>query len=148
MPQPFIIEDSTDEEHCRRAQGAGFVDLVFVDDEILAQDRCRDGCGNFLQVLRAAEEIILFRQDGNGRSAGLFIFFGNGYIGKVGSDEALRRRSLLDFADKGQPRFSQILFKREAFLFRRRQGPRLHDFQGHLLFIRNQPLGDGRRKII
>lgn len=117
MPQPFIIEDSTDEEHCRRAQGAGFVDLVFVDDEILAQDRCRDGCGNFLQVLRAAEEIIPFRQDGNGRSAGLFIFFGNGYIGKVGSDEPFDGEAFLTSQMKDSPGFPKFFSKGKPSFF-------------------------------
>ena len=100
-PQPVVVEDGADEEHSRRAQGPGFINLVFVDDEILAQDRRIDGSGDFLQILRAAQEVIPFSQDGNGCGAGLFIFFGNGDVREIGSDEALRRRGLLDFTDEG-----------------------------------------------
>lgn len=52
----------------------------------------------------------------------------NGYIGKVGSDEASRRRSLLTSQMKDSPAFPKF-FKREAFSVCR-QGPRLHDSRG------------------
>ena len=49
---------------------------------------------------------------------------------------------------KDKPGLLQIPFKGESFFLRSCQGPLLHDFRRDLLFIRDQPLGNGCRKII
>ncbi len=95
----IVIEDADDEEHGVGAHGGGFIDLVGVEDEVLAQDgEVGDAAGAF-QVLGGAFEESGFGEDG--QSGGAAGFVGGGEIGgiEIGADVAEGGGGAFDFGD-------------------------------------------------
>ena len=84
------------------ADGAGFIDLVFVKDEVLAEDGGAGGSGAFLdggQVFGGALEVGIgdYRYGGG---AVLGVGGGQGWRVEVGAEEALGGGRLFDFGDE------------------------------------------------
>ena len=83
-----VAERGRDEEDSVGTMGAGFDDLVLVDDEVLAEAG-NFGCGRGdFEVLKAALEEGLVGEDREGCSAGVFEVRGEGLGIEVGADDA------------------------------------------------------------
>ncbi len=95
----FVVEDADDEEHGVGAHGGGFVDLIGIEDEVLAEDREVGNAAGAFQVLGGALEEGGFGEDGEGGGAARFV--GGGKIGgiEIGADVAEGGGGALDFGD-------------------------------------------------
>src|SRR5262245_30172990 len=67
------IEQAQDEQHTARAGDARLEDLQRVDEEVLAQDRQRDGAGDGREVRERAAEARGLGQDRDGGGAGALV---------------------------------------------------------------------------
>ena len=80
--QGVLVERGDDQQHHVGAVGAGLVDLVGADDEVLAQDRDRHLGPNRVEVVeRAAEAALLGEHADDAGAAGLVV---GGQPGRVG----------------------------------------------------------------
>ena len=89
------------------------INLVFVNREILADHRCLYRCANVGKNCIAAEKPFGFGQTGDAVGTRLFVLLGDVQIREILCDDALGRRCLFDFTDKGQRVCAQCLFKRK-----------------------------------
>ena len=94
-----VVQCGDDEQHQIGTVGAGFVDLVVGDDEVLAQHRNMHGGADLVEIIKAAEEFATFSEHGNGACAALLVLAGQrGRVRDVG-EVALGRGRALDFGD-------------------------------------------------
>ena len=94
-----VVQCGDDEQHQIGTVGAGFVDLVVGNDEVLAQHRNMHGGANLVEIIEAAEEFATFSEHGNGACAALLVLAGQrGRVRDVG-EVALGRGRALDFGD-------------------------------------------------
>ena len=97
----LVGEHRGDEENRVRAVLARQVDLVRVDDELLAQERARDaGLTDELEVLERSLEVLLVGEHGQARGAAGFVRLGNLHRVEIGLDDAFGRGRLLDLGDE------------------------------------------------
>jgi hypothetical protein len=97
--QLVVVEDADDEEHGVGAHGGGFVDLVGVEDEVLAEDGELDDVAGALEVLGGAFEEGGFGEDGEGGGAAVLVGGGEVAGVQVGADVAEGGGGALDFGD-------------------------------------------------
>ncbi len=68
-----VLQNIGYQKHGVGLQGIGFVDLLFIDDEILSKDR-KPGSGFcFGEIFRTPRKVARFRQNGNGTCPACFI---------------------------------------------------------------------------
>jgi hypothetical protein len=94
-----VVEDAHDEEHGVGAHGGGFVDLVGIENEVLAEDGEVDDVAGALEVLGGALEEGGFGQDGEGGGAAVLVGGGEVAGMQVGADVAEGGGGALDFGD-------------------------------------------------
>ncbi len=90
------------QEHGVRSERARLVDLIRIDDKILAQHGHRDNLLDLFDEGRAALKKILFGDDGDRLHAGFFINPCYAALVKILLDEPAGRACLLDLSDKGE----------------------------------------------
>ena len=94
-----VVQCGDDEQHQIGTVGAGFVDLVVGNDEVLAQHRNMHGGANLVEIIEATEESAAFGEHGNGACTAPLVFAGQrGRVRDVG-EVALGRGRALDFGD-------------------------------------------------
>jgi len=94
-----MVQRGDDQEHAIRAPVPCFIDLVRVDDEILAQRRNGAGRSGLFQIVGAALEKIHVRQYGEaGRAMRGIALCDLGGL-KIFTKNALGRRGLFDFSN-------------------------------------------------
>src|SRR3990172_5195314 len=84
----MTFQTGRDQEQSIGAGGARLVDLIFVDDEILAQKRKLHNIFDVVQIFKPSLKILLLRQDRDTGRAGSFIGFGDLYGIEVLADDA------------------------------------------------------------
>jgi hypothetical protein len=96
-----VPEGGGDEENGIGAMGAGFYDLVLVDDEVFAEaGNFGRGRGDF-EIVEAALEERLVGENGKRGGSGAFEAGGEGLRIEIGADEAFRRGSFFQLGDDG-----------------------------------------------
>ena len=98
------IQNGADEQNRIGTHELCLINLVFVNREILA---------NIGKNRIAAEKPFGFGQTGDAVGTRLFVLLGDVQIREILCDDALGRRCLFDFTDKGQGVCAQCLFKRK-----------------------------------
>ena len=93
------VQRRDDQQHCVGAGRARLIQLVGIDDEVLAQRRQQRRPPRLLQVLEAAPEELLFGQDGERGRAGHLVGLGGLDRMQVLADDAPRRRAPLELRD-------------------------------------------------
>ena len=83
------VEQRRYKKHCVRAYHKGFIDLVSIDNEILAQDRQVRLFADRLQIFAASPEIMLFRKYRNCVRPRLLIFLRDPDRRKILTDHPL-----------------------------------------------------------
>lgn len=96
-----VIQAGGNQQNTVSAHDAGFIDLVGVDDEILAQHRQAARGARLLQVVNAALKKLLVGQHRQAGRAELGIALGDVCGNEVGAQHALGRTRLLDFGNHG-----------------------------------------------
>lgn len=100
-----LLEGGDDEQDCIGAGDDGFVDLDFVQDEILAQDWEPDLGADLGEVREAAVEELLVGEHGDGVGAGLFVGARHGDGIEVGRDDARGGAGFFHLGDEAQATF-------------------------------------------
>jgi hypothetical protein len=99
----MALEGGDDEQDAVCAHGARLVDLVGVDDEVLAQHRQVAGGAGFLQVFGRALEEAPVGEHREAGGAGARIASGDVGGAEVGAQQALAGAGLLDLGDHRRP---------------------------------------------
>ena len=107
--QLAVAENGGDQQDGISPQGPGLDHHVGIDGEVLPEQGCCHRLADFPEIPVAAQEMIRFRQDGNGGGAQGFILSGNGHIGEIQGNEPFGRRGFLHFSNEVQSRFLQSL---------------------------------------
>ena len=91
LAQLVVVEGADDQQHRVGAVDRRLVELVGVDDEVLAQDRQVAGGAGRAQVLERAAEVALVGEHRERRRAAALV--GADLLGDVGGRRRSRRRS-------------------------------------------------------
>ena len=97
-------QQATNQQHCISADVFGFIYLVFIHREVLAQDGQLDCLPHALQISVAAEEKLRLGEAGDGAGAALLVgcCLLQIFLLKVRSDKALRGGGFLQLGDNAQ----------------------------------------------
>ena len=98
-----IVQRRHDQQYAVRTDGSCLVDLVRVDDEILAQYRQAGCCPGLLQVQVRTLEKLLIGQYGEAHGARFGIGLGKSGRVEIRPDDALAGGGLLDLGDDRGP---------------------------------------------
>ena len=112
LAQRGVVEDRADQQHGVRAEGAGLVDLVGVDDEVLAQQRQIDDAPDGFEVGEATLEKRRVGEHRQRPCAPVRIGARDRHRIEVGADHAARGRRLFNLGDDRATRTRQR--RREA----------------------------------
>ncbi|OQC18656.1 MAG: hypothetical protein BWX70_03449 [Verrucomicrobia bacterium ADurb.Bin070] len=97
--QGVIVKNADDQQDGVRVQGGALVNLIGVDNEILAQHRQRRGVAGLLEVGGRAFEEGGLGQDRERGGPAVGIGAGDGGGSEIGADVAARGRGALEFRD-------------------------------------------------
>src|SRR5690606_34901561 len=125
--QARIVQAREDQQHAVGAKHSGLVDLVAVDDGVLAQHRQRARLARLPQVVVGAlEEVDVGEHRETGCAAGLVAARDRRGI-EVLADHALRRAGLLDLGDHRGVPGGDLRFKRGREAAHRRRVGQAHE---------------------
>ena len=100
---PGEVEHGGDQENGIGAGNARLVDLVGIEDEVLAQQRQPHLFADQGQIAEMAEKKVLVGQHRQAGGAVLLIDPGNGKRVEIGADDPLARRPLLHLGNDRRP---------------------------------------------
>ena len=103
MLELLLLQRGDDEQHGIGTGDAGFVELHFVDDEILPQTRERNLLADARKVAEVALEKLFIGEHGDAIRARRFIQSGDGERVEIGGDHSRAGRRFFYFGDEPEP---------------------------------------------
>ena len=100
LGEVVVVEGRDDQEDRVRAGDRRLVDLVGVDDEVLAEDRQHRGGARLTQVVERAAEVRPLGEDRQCRGAAALVGADDVGDGRAGADLARARRAALVLGDE------------------------------------------------